>query len=423
MAKANGTAAEQGFQAPQFDRLNYFYGQMLGACDFRTEQSYFRDKIKLHNRCLHGYGTVCGLRVCVPPPRPECAADVEKPLVFIEPGLALDTEGNELIVRERDSCLKFNLWEMLSEADQQTVTKELTDNHCDWYSKPLFVCLHHHECPLGASTPVTPDSCGGTLHKQWGKFRDGVRVSVSLTPPAEDKRCETCCCEGPCACDGLLLARVNHFRPEHPVKPEDVRNEVRRRVGTYPFTTITGINWRHGVDHHREYVRHLLREGLVIHFSRPVLVETLKRGVVDAYHIESKSTRHPNIIELRGEIAACRDKTTTELRYRVTRLEECPESADRVLVVVRSGFILDECCRPVDGLNVGGRVPYMPDEKPHHFAPGPVDPCQHCADPPWGYAPWLSGNGTGGGTFESWFYVEDKHAHDKKTGGPDEQHD
>ena len=102
MAKTNGTAAEPGFKAPQFDRLNYFYGQMLGACDFQTEQSYFRDKMKLHNRCLHGYGTVCGLLVEVPRPKPECPPEVAEAIVVIEPGIALDIEGNELIVRDSD---------------------------------------------------------------------------------------------------------------------------------------------------------------------------------------------------------------------------------------------------------------------------------------------------------------------------------
>ena len=253
------------------------------------------------------------------------------------------------------------------------------------------------------------NSCGGTLPKKYGKLRDGVRVSVSLKAPAEDKRCETCCCPGPCDCGCLLLARVNRFHPCRAVKSEHVRNDVRRRIGTYPFTTITGVNWRHGSEHRRQYVRRLLiHEGLAVHFSRPVLVDTLRCGVVDVYHIESRSTRHPNIIELRGEIMECHGKTTTEVRYRVPHLDECPEPADRLFVVVRSAFILDECCRPVDGLNVGGRVPFKPHEKLCHESPGPVDPCKECQDPPWGYAPWISGNGTGGGTFESWFYVEDR---------------
>ena len=48
---------------PNFTRLRYFHGQMLVANDLQTEQDYFREKLKLLNRCLEGYGTVCGLEV------------------------------------------------------------------------------------------------------------------------------------------------------------------------------------------------------------------------------------------------------------------------------------------------------------------------------------------------------------------------
>ena len=58
-----GKAKHVCAEIPEFERLNYFYGQMLGAADFRAEQAFFREKLKLHNRCLHGYGVVCGLEV------------------------------------------------------------------------------------------------------------------------------------------------------------------------------------------------------------------------------------------------------------------------------------------------------------------------------------------------------------------------
>jgi len=62
---------------PDLKRLNYFHGQMLGVNDFRTEQAYFRDKFKLHNRCLHGHGTVCGLGVAPLPTAQECKSDAD----------------------------------------------------------------------------------------------------------------------------------------------------------------------------------------------------------------------------------------------------------------------------------------------------------------------------------------------------------
>jgi hypothetical protein len=95
-----------GAEVPQFDRLQYFYGQMLGVRDFRTEQEFFREKIKLHNRCLHGHGIVCGLVVEegeVIRAKPESGENEGKcyPTVEINPGLALDSEGNELVVRDK----------------------------------------------------------------------------------------------------------------------------------------------------------------------------------------------------------------------------------------------------------------------------------------------------------------------------------
>lgn len=72
-------------------RPNYFAGQVLTADDFRAEQEYHRKKRQLLNRMLHGYGVVCGLRV-VPARHPA--------RVIVEPGLALDAAGREIVLPE-----------------------------------------------------------------------------------------------------------------------------------------------------------------------------------------------------------------------------------------------------------------------------------------------------------------------------------
>lgn len=72
-----------------FKRLSYFTGQILTADDFKLEQEYFREKLKRHNRSLHGFGIVSGLKVT--------ASGGE---VAVEPGLALDCAGNELAIAE-----------------------------------------------------------------------------------------------------------------------------------------------------------------------------------------------------------------------------------------------------------------------------------------------------------------------------------
>jgi peptidoglycan/xylan/chitin deacetylase (PgdA/CDA1 family) len=82
--------------------------------------------------------------------------------------------------------------------------------------------------------------------------------------------------------------------------------------------------------------------------------------------------------------------------------DEKLSNGDRVLVALRGAFILDRCCQPLDGVNVCGFVPILPDEHFRRFhkpMPGPV--CDR--DP---YGPPRSGIGIpGGSTFESWFYV------------------
>jgi hypothetical protein len=68
-------------------RLRYFTGQVLTAESLELEQQYFREKSRRHNRTLHGFGIVSGLKV-----------SVRLGQIIVEDGLALDCEGNELVV-------------------------------------------------------------------------------------------------------------------------------------------------------------------------------------------------------------------------------------------------------------------------------------------------------------------------------------
>ncbi len=76
--------SEKGFR-----RINFFAGRLLSAADLELEQKYFRDKQKLHNRALHGFGIVSGLEV-----------SRRRDKLLITSGLALDCEGNEIVVAE-----------------------------------------------------------------------------------------------------------------------------------------------------------------------------------------------------------------------------------------------------------------------------------------------------------------------------------
>ncbi|HYU99523.1 MAG TPA: hypothetical protein VE977_11895 [Pyrinomonadaceae bacterium] len=74
-------------ESESLKRPRYFTGQLLTAESLELEQKYFREKLKRHNRALHGFGIVSGLKVIV-----------EAGQIIVEPGLALDCQGNELVI-------------------------------------------------------------------------------------------------------------------------------------------------------------------------------------------------------------------------------------------------------------------------------------------------------------------------------------
>lgn len=48
---------------PALEFVNYFPRQLLTADDMRVADEYFREKLRRHNRILHGWGVVCGGKV------------------------------------------------------------------------------------------------------------------------------------------------------------------------------------------------------------------------------------------------------------------------------------------------------------------------------------------------------------------------
>jgi hypothetical protein len=65
----------------------FFSGKLLTAEDHALEQQYVNEKLRRHNRSLHGFGIVSGLRV-----------NFESGKIVVDSGMALDCQGNELVV-------------------------------------------------------------------------------------------------------------------------------------------------------------------------------------------------------------------------------------------------------------------------------------------------------------------------------------
>ena len=99
-------------------RNNYYAGRLLGAQDFQLEQDYVRERLRRHNRSLHGAGIVDGLQVSVGPD----SAGGEQ--VVVQPGFALDPYGEEIEIRCEASAglpgTGTQLFVMLSYAERLT---------------------------------------------------------------------------------------------------------------------------------------------------------------------------------------------------------------------------------------------------------------------------------------------------------------
>ncbi len=80
-------ARSKTLHLPVLTQVRYFSGQTLSAADLEQEQSYHRERVRLHNRLLHGAGVVAGLEVTA-----------GRSDVVITPGMALDPVGDEIVV-------------------------------------------------------------------------------------------------------------------------------------------------------------------------------------------------------------------------------------------------------------------------------------------------------------------------------------
>jgi DNA-binding beta-propeller fold protein YncE len=168
--KANESCVE--CEIPQMARNHYFTGKLLVERDFTDEQRFFRGKQNRQNRNLHGWGTVCGLKV-VDHPNPACRSQY----VVIEPGTAIDCCGNEILVRDEE---RF---------DFRTAFRDLWHTQFGAMAEPdgkphrLEICIRYREC--GAEpVPSLFDECGcDDTGCQPNRVLEGHELSLIVDAP------------------------------------------------------------------------------------------------------------------------------------------------------------------------------------------------------------------------------------------------
>ncbi len=149
-------------------RVNYTLGMVLGEDDLRQEQAYFLEKHRLHHRTLHGYGTLCGLRVTAE----------GKGRIRVSRGLAVTPQGREVRVCA-DQCGDLDVW-------LNRNTKEVAAQ-AGAPPGPLsvFVILCPRECETD-TVPIAGGPCRTDEESMAAsRITESFEVRLSFTPPAQ----------------------------------------------------------------------------------------------------------------------------------------------------------------------------------------------------------------------------------------------
>lgn len=136
------------------ERNRYFYGKMLTARDFETEQRYFNNKRRLINRTLFGAGVVCGLGVY----------QNDDASFSVETGMALDYSGREIVVSE-PVIRKLNMVEGYESLEK---------------SGQGYLCLQYLQTDR---EPVNNIGASDHDSEQFNKIGEGYRLYLSAEEP------------------------------------------------------------------------------------------------------------------------------------------------------------------------------------------------------------------------------------------------
>jgi hypothetical protein len=167
-------------------------GELLGADDFRDEQTYHRRQLARALLHLQGSGSVAGLRVFHRHRAGQNGAPDEV-MLQVEPGLAVDHAGR-LIEVAREACLRLRRWYEFIAA-RPPGSPELNAGHlrAAWRadggaaggSVVADVFLSFHPCPRGYTPAFASGPFDALDASQPSRVRDAYELSLVLRTEAD----------------------------------------------------------------------------------------------------------------------------------------------------------------------------------------------------------------------------------------------
>jgi hypothetical protein len=159
----------------RLEHVNFFNRQLLTANDLTTERDYFLQKLRRHNRFLHGWGIVCGLNVIAAP----IAGAAWR--VQIDSGYALAPFGDEIFVGE---AVYFDLAACLSGGATNPCEPSMITPGEAGTSTTAYLAIQYAEC-LARPVKVANSGCGCDDDPcQYSRIRDSFQIQcLAQLPP------------------------------------------------------------------------------------------------------------------------------------------------------------------------------------------------------------------------------------------------
>jgi hypothetical protein len=418
------------------ERNRYFTGKYMAARDFDGEQQYFLSRHRLHQRLLHGWGIVCGLRV-VRHPDPAC----RDRWVVVRSGVAVDCCGRELILCE-DTPVRLPLprpgrgtaagtaapeqareeqaeeeqaetaeeaaeeqeeEEAEAEEEEEEEQEEEEEEAAARRRRSLLLCVRYQEEPIEKVPALYHEGSCDPARREANRVRE--RAHIELCEPDDlDPGCwhvpdtgpeapcvDDCgeelpgpggsCLEPRCPCGEKVPLALISFDPDHPNAGLHVDTRGRRTLPTPPalLTHVVDINWPHGGELTLGELAAKKRR-LEVRFDRRLLPpEGDVTGINEYTFVVQYGGIERNLEFLPPDPEApptveqyCTAVFTIDPSY-IARKGWTTIAGTTVFVTLKCDFILDCHENAVDGDFLRARLP--------------------------------SGDGVAGGLFESWFRV------------------
>ena len=160
----------------------YYPRQLITPDDLTLEQDYFRDRMRRHNRLLHGCGVVCGALVC-----PASTTDTNGVVslspwqVIVQPGYMLGPYGDEIIL----DCIAHSglAHQRCFRRRPATRAADVPDPWCSQVTVPrvtgtLYIAMQYQRSMM-RPVRVQPIGCGCDDNTcECSRWHDGYQIGI-----------------------------------------------------------------------------------------------------------------------------------------------------------------------------------------------------------------------------------------------------